>query len=296
MTKMVSVIIPVYNGEEFLAEAIESVLNQTYSDFEIVIVNDGSTDNSQVIIDNYQSRYQGIIRTFKQQNGGVSKARNMGIAQAKGEFIAFLDQDDIWLPNNLEVKVNVFKDDSEIGMSVSGSNVVTKDGKWMHSVYKESVSRSVLRKSLLISNIVGPPSCTIVKRDCFMRVGCFDENLGGPEDIDMWFRIVNYYKIKFIETPLVNYRLHSNNAHLNVEKIKTSQKRFILKHRAHYHCLDRNKAYGFVYLDAAREYWEAKRRILSLLNALISVLIYPFRIYIGDDKYKILLKALIKPF
>ena len=123
----VSVIIPTYNRAEYLPDAIDSVLAQTFRDFEVIIIDDGSTDNTREIIEKYIKRYPQIIRPFYQMNSGASVARNKGIEEARGEYIAFLDSDDVWLSKKLERQVSVLERDKKIGFFVMFCSLDEKD-------------------------------------------------------------------------------------------------------------------------------------------------------------------------
>ncbi len=289
---MISIIMPVYNGDKFLAAAIESVLHQTYEDFELLIINDGSSDQSESIIADYQKISGGRIKSFRQTNSGVSKARNRGIFEATGEFVAFIDQDDLWIPTKLEKQLGFFNDQS-VGMVTCSFNLLDSNLREEFIQIGKNFNKNYLLKKLLICNIIGPPSCVIVKRFFLNYVGNFDETLGGPEDRDMWFRILNICNINVVPEALVKYRMHGNNAHLNIENMMINQKRFIYKHRQQYTWFSKRKANSYIYLDAARELSSVHRRYQAILNAIRSILMYPLLLDREDNKYQILLKALI---
>ena len=120
----VSVIIPAYNGDRYMVEAINSILHQTYTNWEIIIVDDGSTDNTSNIIQKYSKQ----IKYFHQTNQGVAASRNLGLSKAEGEYIAFLDQDDVFLPHKLASQVTVLAEDSTLGMVSSGWQIIDRDG------------------------------------------------------------------------------------------------------------------------------------------------------------------------
>jgi len=204
----VSVIIPTYNMARYLPEAIESVLNQSFKDFEIIVVDDGSTDNTKPIIESFQDK---IIYLY-QSNRGESAARNLGIKKAHGEFLAFLDADDKWLPDKLNLQVEVFKNNPTIGMVACGAMGIDESGKFIKQyVPKNFASHNSLLKALSISQIIpGSSSGVLVRKKCFETVGFFDEKIKIGPDWDMWLRIAKKFNIYFIEKPLVLIRKHRN--------------------------------------------------------------------------------------
>src|ERR1051326_6962089 len=136
MNKLVSVIIPTYNAEKFLAETISSVLNQTYSDLEVIIVDDGSTDNTFNVAERFTNDPR--VKILKQKNQGVSAARNSGYAISKGEFISYLDADDVWMKNTIELWIEKFKTDEAFGIVHSDSERIDSDSNKLNIVDRGS--------------------------------------------------------------------------------------------------------------------------------------------------------------
>lgn len=186
----VSVIIPTYNRAQYIAAAIDSVLGQTYPDYEIIVVDDGSTDNTRQVL----SRYGERIRYIYQKNSKEGAARNNGIRHAQGEFVALLDSDDLWLPHKLERDVALFAADMGIGVVYSLAEYITSDGKpvgWKPLRWYEG---DVLEK-LALENFVSL-STAVVRRACFEEVGYFNEDrqLSGSVDWEMWMRLAARYR------------------------------------------------------------------------------------------------------
>ena len=220
----VSVIIPTYNRAHLIGKAIKSVLNQTYQDFEIIVVDDGSTDNTGEIVksfDNFKIRY-----ISNSNNRGASAARNTGIRASQGEYIALLDSDDEWLPEKLDKQIKVLQNKSpEVGVAYSDVLYIDKNGKNMNRKLSNPGKEGYIYEDLLGENYVGTPSALLIKKECFNRVGLFDDLLNAQDDWDMWIRIAKYYRFAFIKVPLVKYRLHSNRISENLElKIITENK------------------------------------------------------------------------
>ena len=198
----VSVVIPAYNAQKFVRTTIDSVLNQTYPNYEVIVVDDSSTDNTQEILKSYGNR----IRWISQSHRGASAARNTGIRSSNGIYIAFLDADDAWLPQKLEEQVRLLDEHPEFGLVYSNVEYPSKENgfKLNHFVYKRPYSGKVLEK-LIAGNCI-PTSSVVVRRECFDKVGLFDESLTVSEDHDMWLRIASCYDISYTEKTLVTTR------------------------------------------------------------------------------------------
>jgi len=192
----VSVIIPTYNRAKFLEEAINSVLNQTYKDFEIIVVDDGSTDNTKEII-----RKFGEIIYIYQKNKGVSSARNKGIKMSRGEYIAFLDSDDLWLKRKLEKQMKIFEKYPENKICHT-NEIWIRDGKRINQGKRHQKYGGYIFDKVLPLCIISPSS-VVIKREVFEKVGLFDERLKVCEDYDMWLRICAHYKVYFLDEPLI---------------------------------------------------------------------------------------------
>lgn len=225
----VSVILPTYNSEKYLCDAIESVLNQTYRDLELIIVNDGSTDGSELIIKAYQSKYSNIIY-LKQTNKGHAGARNTGIQAATGTYIAFIDSDDIWLPEKLEEQIKEFALDSEVGFVHCNLYGFSEDKK--PKVRGLPLTENQLKKysghifeEYFFREIVITTTTVLIKKSCIDDVGMFDENLSryGSEDRELFLRILWKYRAKYVNRPLALYRNRADSAGQNYEKMIKGQ-------------------------------------------------------------------------
>jgi len=193
----VSVIIPTYNRGWVLREAVDSVLGQDFKDFELIVVDDGSTDNTRQILKSYD---QDLI-VLRQSNRGVSAARNRGIAAARGRLLAFLDSDDLWLPRKLSSQVDFFNLNPAALINQTEEiwirNGVRVNPKTRHHKF----SGMIFEKSLALCLV--SPSAVMMKRSLFDEVGLFDEDLPACEDYDLWLRISWRYPVHLIETPLI---------------------------------------------------------------------------------------------
>lgn len=210
---LVSVVIPNYNYAHYLRETIDSVLVQTYSDIEIIVVDDGSKDGSEDILAGYGDK----VRTIFQQNQGVSAARNNGVAACEGEFVAFLDADDAWLPTKVEKQVERFRDDKNLGLVHVGVDEIDADGNSLvHRL--EGVEGKVCTTLLMLKRegVLGGGSGMMVRRDVFDEIGGFDLRLSTSADWDLAYRVSEKYSVGFVPEILLKYRVHNSNMHANV--------------------------------------------------------------------------------
>jgi glycosyltransferase involved in cell wall biosynthesis len=197
---LVSVIIPTYNRAWVLREAIDSVLAQEFKDFELIVVDDGSTDNTGEILDSYEQD----ILVLRQSNKGVSAARNRGIAAAAGRLIAFLDSDDLWLPRKLSSQVDFFKSNPAAVINQTEEIWVRNGVRVNPKTRHHKFSGMIFERSLALCLV--SPSAVMIKKNLFSEVGVFDENLPACEDYDLWLRISCRYPVDLIETPLIMKR------------------------------------------------------------------------------------------
>ncbi|HER24648.1 MAG TPA: glycosyltransferase family 2 protein, partial [Candidatus Atribacteria bacterium] len=190
-----------YNRAHLIGRAIQSILNQTYQDFELIIVNDGSTDKTEDIIRKFQEHDKRIKYIKHEKNKGGSAARNTGIKLAIGEYIAFLDSDDEWLSNKLEKQVMHLKD-NYLNAFISYTGYFRINDKGDSSIFKPD-KRGNIYNNQLWEDHVSPTSAVMVKNICFKKVGLFDESLPARQDYDMWLRLSKHYTFDYIIEPLV---------------------------------------------------------------------------------------------
>ena len=207
----VSVIIPAYNGDRYLAEAIESVLRQTYSEYEIIVVDDGSTDNTPEIVRQYGDR----INYLFQANQGVAASRNLGLAAARGEYIAFLDQDDVFLPHKLSVQVDLLDRDSNLGLVNSGWQIVDRVGTLKAAVQPWQQIPDLSYANLIVWKPVFL-GAMLFRRSWLERSGGFDSTLSQTPDVDLVMRLAMMgCPAAWVEQTTVKYRQHEANASKN---------------------------------------------------------------------------------
>lgn len=220
MNSLISVVIPTYKRPiEILGKAIKSVLEQTYTSFEVIIVDDNHTsDPIRKDISTYISSLKDYrIRLVQNEtNMGGAQARNTGIAECKGDFIAFLDDDDEWLPNKLLFQIEKFND-KDVGLVYCDSYTINikNNIEVKRKIRHKRVSGWVFDK-LMVENHIGSTSFVIIRRNALDRVGGFDKNLRSLQDYDLWLRISQHYKVDYVPVPLVNYYI------LDIERISTN--------------------------------------------------------------------------
>lgn len=213
--RLITVIIPAYKAGNYIKETIQGVLDQTHTNFELIIVDDGSPDDqAEVIIP--LAKEDDRIQYIKQKNAGVSSARNHGYRLSKGDYLAFLDADDIWLPNNLEKKLAKFANDSAVGLVHSDMAIMDGNSKLTGEI--KSGKEGAILDDLLAWNgtCIPTPSSILVKREVLEKVGGFDLELSNAADQEFFFRVAQNYKIGRVPEVTWWYRVHDNNMHSNI--------------------------------------------------------------------------------
>ncbi len=206
-TPLVSIVIPSYNGARYLKFAIESVLAQSYKNWEIIVVDDASTDDTRSIVSEYLARYQQIHYICNEQNLGISKSRNYGISHSRGTYVAMLDSDDVWLDiNKLKVQVHYLEKNSDCVVVGTWMIQIDEKGNLLKKI-SFSDTNTEIRKSILYKNHIAQSS-VLFRKDVALEVGGYDETLATMEDHDMWLKMG--VKNKFATLPIytLGYRVH----------------------------------------------------------------------------------------
>lgn len=205
MHPLVSVVIPVYNGNNYLRDAINSALNQTYDNLEILVVDDGSTDDTWDIIQSYGN----IIHGFHKENGGVSSALNLAIEHMNGEWFAWLSHDDLWSSDKIEKQIEYLKEHPDLHMCYTGYSTIDEFGHIITGTNGVWYQKGSDVRHMLYSNYINGITI-LVHRDCFDTVGKFDESLRYVQDYDMWIRIMLNYQVGLLPLRLAQSRIHLN--------------------------------------------------------------------------------------
>ena len=213
----VSTIIPTYNCESYIKETLESVLSQTYKDIELIVVDDGSTDRTREIIESFKPRLKYILQD---KNTGPSAARNKGIEQAKGKYIAFLDHDDVWMPNKIEEQIKLLESNKkDVALVYSDGYNVTPSGSQVSALFDiTKPHRGFVFEELLSDNFI-PTSSVVVKKEILREVGRFNERFLISQDFDLYLRIAECHKIDFVDLPLFKHRIYPDSASSKKRKI-----------------------------------------------------------------------------
>jgi len=223
----VSVIIPCYNHAHYLPDAVNSVLAQTFTDWEALIVDDGSTDNTCEVAAQFTDPR---IRYIYQENRGLSAARNTGIRAAKGEFIALLDADDVWEPTFLEVMITALQAEPTASAAYCGFRYMNAAGKLLKQSVLKAVPSEQFHDELLYQGSWLNPCSVIVRAFAYREIGPFDETLHACEDSDMWLRLSEKHRFIGVPQVLVRYRRAGNNMSDDVERMSEAFTLLIEKH------------------------------------------------------------------
>jgi glycosyltransferase involved in cell wall biosynthesis len=219
----VDVVIPVFNGERFLGDTLASVISQTCAPQKIIVVNDGSTDGTERMVESYPSPIP--IQHIKQANRGLSSARNAGIANCDSQCVAFLDADDLWEPSKIERQVALFLNSpfSNLGAVYCGIKKVDAVGadRMRPDVrpFETGIRGQILDRLIHSNCVTGSASSVMIRRECLATVGLFDESLPTCEDWDMWLRMALRFQFDFVDEPLVRIREHKASMSTNTDRM-----------------------------------------------------------------------------
>ncbi|VXD25470.1 conserved hypothetical protein [Planktothrix serta PCC 8927] len=204
---IISVVIPAYNAEKTIQQTIDSILNQTFEDFEIIVINDGSTDSTLDIVSNI---HDPRIQVFSYPNSGASTSRNRGLAVATGEYIALLDADDLWTPDKLESQYQALQNHPQAAVAYSWTDYIDESGNFLQSGKHPTFNGDVYPE-LLIQNFLENGSNPLIRREAFAEVGGFDESLLGGQDRDLYIRLAARYHFVLVPVVQVFYRMSTNS-------------------------------------------------------------------------------------
>jgi glycosyltransferase involved in cell wall biosynthesis len=292
---LVSVIIPAYNAEKYIGEAVRSVVMQAFADIEIIVVDDGSTDGTVEAVRPYTDNV--AVRIIRQDNSGPSKARNKGIRAARGEYCAFLDSDDLMMPDRLRLQADLLKERKDIGLVYT--DLMTFDAMGIvHRSKKEFATPhagTVLDK-LLIENFI-TTSTVMVRTDCFEEAGYFDEGIKHSEDYKMWLHIAEKYAVGYVDLPLVKYRYHPNSLSEDRVIINSSAYNVVQSYwKEHQEYKRRNsvlyrRSMASQLTRLGNAYYLCGENSMARKCLVKAVRLYPFL----KQTYRILLKQVVKP-
>lgn len=205
--ELVSVIIPTHFRPERLKNALESVIVQTWENLEIIVVSDGYDEATTTMMESFRNKDRRIKFISYDKSEGGNHARNVGIAASNGQYIAFLDDDDVWYPTKIQFQMSVIQGDPNIGLVGCAIRVVYSEKNIKYkTVFR---LRGDLSKTILYENYIGSTSCVLLRKETLDKCGVFDEKLPAKQDHDLWIRICQYYKVDFVDSVQLDYYVHS---------------------------------------------------------------------------------------
>src|SRR5919199_3452363 len=215
---LISVIIPVFNGEKTIQKTIESVLTQTVTDFELLVINDGSQDGTLEIVERIQDVR---IKVFSYPNAGPSTSRNRGIDLATGEYISFIDADDLWTPDKLEAQLKALQANPQAAVAYSWTDFINESNHYLRRGCYLTLNGDIYA-NLLVVNFLENGSNPLIRKQAFSEVGTFDESLRAAEDWDMWLRLAARYHFVGVPSPQILYRQSSHSMSCNIYRQEAS--------------------------------------------------------------------------
>jgi glycosyltransferase involved in cell wall biosynthesis len=274
----IEVIIPAYNAAKYLPIAIESVMAQTFEDWGILLVDDGSTDNTAEIVAPYIERLGPKIKYIKQPNAGLPAARNTAIRNSTAEFLALLDADDIWLPCRLAESLKSFENKPRVGLSYSFVSLIDENGEILKVFDNIQPHAEGNIAPYIYTRDVQLPCPTITfRRSCIDEVGFFDETMRATEDRDLWLRIALKYEIGLVRTVLALYRTSPDSMTRDPDRMLQAQLQFIQKHYGAPGCgiLARRIALSRCYKQRAEALGMRQQLRPALMSSLRALALYP---------------------
>ncbi len=273
------IIIPAYNAARYLAAALDSVEAQTFADWRILLVDDGSTDETAALVAPYQSRIGEKLLYIRQSNRGLPAARNTAIAHSSAEFLALLDADDVWLPCRLAESLQAFAGRPQVGLAYGLNTQIDPEGKLLGTFQgNRQNAEGKIAPFIYMRKVEFPCPTVTFRRECVDKVGGFDETMRASEDRDLWLRIALEYEIAFVSKVIAYYRVSPNSMSADPDRMVTSQLQFIRKHYGAAGCgmVPRQIARARVYKQRADAFALRQQMGIALRSALYAVALYPF--------------------
>ena len=269
----VSVIIPTHNRAELLGKAVQSILDQTFTDFELLVCDDASTDNTPELIKRFEDKR--ILYTRYETNRGVIEVRNNAITNSKGKYIEFLDDDDEWIPTKLEKQVALLdRSPDKLGVVYTGASSTDMELGRIIKVFTPRYRGNIL-KDLLKGNFLNT-STIVLRKLCFEKLGLFDPRFGYAEDFDMWIRIAEVFDYDYIKESLVKHRVNRVSLSTNYGSVTRGLENLFVKHRELFESDDKALGVHFFKLGIAYCYYGDTK--LGRSNILKAIKLNPFDI------------------
>ncbi len=274
----VDVIIPAYNAAKYLPMAIESVMAQTFEDWRILLIDDGSTDNTAEVASHFFDQLGPKLKYVNQPNSGLPAARNTAIRNSSAEFLALLDADDMWLPNRLLESLKCFENRPKVGLAYSLISRINQEGEVIDTFAGNAKHAEGYIAPYIYMRMVDLPCPTITfRRKCVDEVGLFDETLRATEDRDLWLRIAFQYEVAFVPKVLAHYRISPVSMSADPDRMLKAQLQFIQKHYGSPGCgiMERRAALGRVYKQRAEALGTRRQPWAALMSSLRALASYP---------------------
>lgn len=287
--KLVSIIIPTYNAGKYIEQAVKCVIEQNYQNWEMIIVDDGSTDNTSSVVFPFLNDKR--ITYVKKENGGVSNARNYGANLAKGEYLCFLDADDFFHPDNISEKMNILNSDASIGLVHADVRMTDEQGKPSGS-FNTGLSGSNLYLNLLAWNecVIPAPSSIMIRRDVFYSIGMWDPAFSTAADQDFFIRVTHNYKIHRIHKALTSYRVVNASMSKNVPLFEKDHMGVYAKAKQNGMFPDKvfeRTCFANLHLIIAGNWWRHNRHIAKTVEHLLIAFSFSPRIVFKRLKIKL---------
>ena len=296
MTK-VGIIIPAYNAAKYLPKAIESVIGQTFTDWQILLVNDGSTDNTREVVAPYQVQLGPKLRYIEQMNRGLPAARNAAIRESESELLALLDADDIWLPCRLAESVKILDERPKAGIAYGlVTHIDSEDHPTTTFQGNKSHAEGRIASQIYMRKVELPCPTVTFRRSCIEEARGFDETMRATEDRDLWLRIAVHHEVAFIPKVVALYRVSAQSMSADPERMLDAQLQFIRKNHGLPGCglLPRQAAYARAYKQRAEALDRRNQPRDALWSALQAVALYPVELANYRTAGSLLLRLLLR--
>jgi glycosyltransferase involved in cell wall biosynthesis len=274
----VDIIIPAFNAAKFLPFALESVAAQTFNDWRILLVDDGSTDNTAEVLAPFLDRFGSRMQVIRQENCGLPAARNAAIRASTAEFLALLDADDVWLPCRLAESVKILQERPQAGLAYAGISGIDSEGRIGGSFEGNLRHAEGWVAPYIYRRDIELPCPTITfRRKCIDAVGFFDETMRATEDRDLWLRIALRFEVAFIPRIIAQYRVSASSMSTDPQRMLRAQTQFIEKHYGAPGCgfVARRIAFSHCYKQRADALWIRQQPWAALQSALRALILSP---------------------
>ncbi len=279
--RKVSVIIPAYNRGRYIRQTVESVLNQTYTNIELIVIDDGSTDDTRDVLEGYGDRII-MLEHEGRQNRGQSASINLGLDHASGEYLAILDSDDYWEPDKIESQVGYLQQHPQAGLVYGNGTAVNERGEFLYNIYPRTHREESKPEKVLLDCYFSLPSNALMRKSLLKKTGYFDETLRAGQDHDMAIRIAEVVRLAYIDKPLFHYRRHNESiSRSNKGAVSRWSNGFIILEKARirypYPPVVIRKRKAVLYFRLFQCAWENSFGLRALRNLLMAGLNDPAR-------------------